>query len=208
VINRRKVKNNLRNIQRIRTWQLIVLFAISLVLTATFLRLNNIGMIERRNAVLNADRTKDEALIKTRLVALQRFVAAHMNTNMGKGIYLEVSYQTAVSNAYASAVDSKTTNVYKAAQDVCAPKFTHWSTTYVSCVADELAKYPAGQNLVSSVEKPNPNNYLHVFASPLWSSDIAGWSVLVSVVILIMIITRITSVLILKLMLRIKYRNI
>lgn len=59
---------------------------------ATFLRLNNIGMVQRREAVINADEQGNGDNIVERLYDLQRYVSAHMNTDLGQGVYLEKSY--------------------------------------------------------------------------------------------------------------------
>lgn len=208
VVNKKQIKRRIRKIQNIKTWHLIVLFFLFSMISATFLRLNNISMIERRNAVLAADEEQDAVKIKNKLYELQHYVSSHMNTNMGKGIYLETSYQEAVDNAYDDATSSTTINIYRTAQDICEPKFSYWSEAYVSCVSEELGKFSEGEDLVSKVVKPSPDSYLHVFSSPLWSADLAGWTVLVSVVLFIMIFTRIISVAILKLIIKIKYRNI
>ncbi len=179
-------------------------------IAATFLRLNNMGMVERRSAVMVADEMGDEEVIQNRLYDLQRYVSSHMNTDMGKGIYLTETRQRDAEEAYAKAADSSNPNgnIYKKAQEICAPKFSNYSYAYLQCTTVELAKYPAGANLISEVKLPPAEAYLHVFYSPLWSPDFAGFSILVCVVILIMIIARLTSVMVLKMMLRHHYKRI
>ena len=202
MVNKRQVRRNIKQLQRVKTWQLIILFILSCFITATFLRLNNINMIERRSSVLKADLVGMNSVTQDRLYDLQRYVTAHMNTDMGKGIYLESAYKRDVRSAYEGA--SATNNIYKKAQEVCAPKFTSWSEAYVQCTIGELAKYP-GSN---SLKLPIADTYLHVFSSPVWSPDFAGFSVLISVVIFIMIVVRLTSVGILKLILSHHYKSI
>lgn len=196
--------------QRIKTWQLIVIFILMCFVSATFLRLNNIGMVERRNAVVTADANGDKDVIQNRLYDLQRYVAEHMNTDMGKGVYLTESRSRDAENIYAKASNDSNPNgnIYKKAQEVCAPKFSNYSYAYLQCTINELSKYPSSSTLISEVELPPAEAYLHVYYSPFWSSDFAGWSVLISVVILIMIFIRFTSVLILRLMLRKHYKMI
>jgi len=210
VVNKKKLKFELKRLQDIKTWQLVILFILSVFVAATFLRLNNIGMVERRTAVMTADTAGDDTVTQNRLYDLQRYVTSHMNTSMGKGVYLESSYKRDVEIAYteASKDSNPNGNIYKTVQEVCAPKFTTWSYAYIKCSTDELAKYPASSNLVSSVNLPKAETYLHVFASPLWSSDFAGWSVVVSGVILIMIILRFIGVIILRMLLKYRYKNI
>lgn len=192
------MKRNLDRLQRVKTWQLLIIFILACFVSATLLRLNNIGMLDRRDAVKSADEAGDAIVMQERLYDLQRYVSAHMNTDMGKGIYLEVSYKRAVQAAYNKA--SVGNNIYKKAQEVCAPRFTSWSLAYVQCTASELEKYPASSSLIDAV-KISPNLYHYVFISPLWSPDFAGWSVVLCGLILIMILARLTGVVILKIML-------
>ena len=121
---------------------------------------------------------------------------------MGKGVYLEYSYKKAVKNAYEKA--SSENNIYKKAQEVCMPRFTSWSSAYIQCTVDELAKYPEG----SLMALPDPNKYLHSFVSPIWTPDFAGWSLLISAAILTIIIIRLTSVALLKIVLKLRYKSI
>jgi hypothetical protein len=210
VVNKKRVQKSIKQLQRVKTWQLVILFILMSFLAATFLRLNNIGMIERRTAVTDADSAGDSQITKNRLYDLQTYVASHMNTDMGKGVYLESSYRRDVQTAYTLAARdiNPNGNIYKKAQEVCAPKFTGYSYAYLQCTTNELAKYPASDNLISSINLPQPEMYLHDFVSPLWSPDFAGWSVLVCIAIFTMIIVRITSVGILKLLLKHHYKSI
>lgn len=210
MVDKKQIRRNIKELQRIKTWQLVILLIFSGFISATFLRLNNIGMIDRRAAVMSADSAGDNKSILNRLYDLQRYVTSHMNTEMGKGVYLESTYKRDVQVAYeAASKDSNPNgNIYKKAQEVCAPKFTHYSYAYLQCTTDELAKYPASEDLISSVNLPQADTYLHVYVAPLWSPDFAGWSVLVFGVIFLMIIARLTSVIVLRLMLRHHYKSI
>lgn len=210
MVDKKRIRRSLSQLQRIKTWQLIVLLILAGFISATFLRLNNIGMVERRTAVVIADNVGDEKVTQNRLYDLQRYVSAHMNTDMGKGVYLEASYKRAVQAVYASAGSESNPNgnIYKKAQEVCAPKFTHYSYAYLQCTIDELAKYPSSNTLIDAVKLPPADMYLHSYSSPLWSPDFAGWSILICVVILIMIIVRLTSVAILRILLSRHYKSI
>lgn len=204
MVDKKKVKHNLNQLRRIKTWQLVIILILASFISATFLRLNNIGMVDRREAVQSADKEGNSAITQSRLYDLQRYVSAHMNTDMGKGIYLESTYKRDVQAAYTRATSGSNGNIYKAAQQICAPRYTTWSPAYVQCTVSELAKFPSAGLLVL----PRADMYLHVYVAPLWSPDFAGWSLLVCVVILIMIITRITGVVILRALLRRRYKSI
>jgi len=210
VADRREVKKNIKQLQKIKTWQLILLFLLACFISATFLRLNNIGMVERRNAVISADENGDEQSIISRLYDLQRYVSNHMNTDMGGGMYLEASYKRDSQAAYDQAAKDSNPNgnIYKKAQEVCAPQFSRYSYQYLQCTTGELAKYPSANELVDSIKAPKADNYKHDFASPTWSSDFAGWSVLVTVLIGLMILARFVSLLVLRALLKKHYQNI
>ncbi len=208
--DKRRVERSIKQLQRIKTWQLVILFILSCFVAATFLRLNNIGMVERRAAVVSADDAGDKDAIVNRLYDLQRYVSAHMNTDLGKGVYLESSYKRDYQAAIdAAANDSNPNgNIYKKAQEVCAPQFTRYSYAYLQCTTGELAKYPAASDPASAVQKPALSNYLHSFVSPLWSPDFAGWSVLVSLILAVMILVRLVAMGVLRAILHRHYKSI
>ncbi len=207
MVDKKQVRRSLGQLQRVKTWQLIILLILAGFVSATFLRLNNIGMVQRREAVYAADVVGDNKITQNRLYDLQRYVSAHMNTDMDKGVFLVATYNRDKKTLIIEASTGKNGNIYKKAQDVCAPQFTSWSPAYVQCTINELAKYPSGDSLNSSVDLPS-SPYQYIYASPLWSPDFAGWSVVVSVVILLMIIARIISVVILRVLLNKHYKSI
>lgn len=207
---KRQVRRSIKDLQRIKTWQLLIVLILVGFVAATFLRLNNIGMVERRTAVVNADQANNSDDLIRRLYDLQQYVSTHMNTDMGKGVYLEASYKRDSQKILdaASGDQNPNGNIYKKAQEVCAPKFSGYSAAYLQCTTNELAKYPAASELIGAVKLPSADSYLHVYASPLWSPDFAGWSVLVCIVLILMILVRLISLGVLKLLLRRHYRNV
>ncbi len=205
-----RIKQSIKGLQKVKTWQLVILLIIVGFVSATFLRLNNIGMVHRREAVITADKDGNEDAIINRLYDLQRYVAAHMNTDLGRGVYLEQSYnrdlQKWQENQYGDA--NPNGNIYKKAQEVCAPQFAHWSMAYIQCTTSELRKYPAAKDPASDTSKPRQEAYIHAFSSPMWSPDFAGWSVLACGVIVLLIVVRLASLGVLQLMLRRHYKRI
>ena len=208
--DRRQTKRSIKQLQKVKTWQLVILLILSVFISATLLRLNNIGMVERRNAVLSADDKGDTEVTTLRLYDLQRYVSSHMNTDMSGGIYLEASYKRDTKKAYDSVTNDSNPNgnVYKKAQAVCAPQFTSFSYAYIQCTTDELAKYPTSNTLITNVNAPKADSYKHVFVSPTWSPDFAGWSVLVTAVIATMILVRFIAMIVLRSILRRHYKDI
>ena len=208
--DKRQVRKTIKDLQRIKTWQLLVLLLLVGFIAATFLRLNNIGMIERRAAVVSADKVGNKDATIQRLYDLQHYVSSHMNTDLGKGVYLESTYQRDSQAALdqASGDQNPNGNIYKKAQEVCAPRFSGYSTAYLQCTTSELAKYPASNELIGAVKLPSANSYLHDYESPVWSPDFAGWSLFACAVLVLMILVRLISLGILKLMLQRHYRQV
>ena len=207
--DKRQIKRSIRSLQRIKTWQLLILFILMSFVAATFLRLNNIGMLQRRDAVLTADKAGDTTVIQNRLYDLQRFASSHMNGETGI-FYLEGQYRRDAQKAVDAAKndDNPNGNVNEKAEAVCRPQYTVWSPAYVQCFTDELSKYPPSPDPAQNVILPSTSLYRQSFTSPLWSPDFAGFSVLVCGVILIMIIVRLISLGILRLLLKRHYRGI
>lgn len=208
--DRKKLYDRLKDIQRIHTWQLVILLILSLFISATLLRMNNIGMVERRAAVISADEQGDKEVVIQRLYDLQTYVAAHMNTDLGKGVSLEKTYNKDLldwkSKQYGDS--NPNGNIFVKAQEVCAPQFSSWSLAYVTCVDNELSKYPAASEGGDEPGKPRAETYIYSFSSPIWTPDLAGWSVLISFAITLVIIGRLVTIGALHLMLRRRYKNI
>lgn len=208
--DRQSVKHGIRNLQYIKTWQLLILLVLFAFIAATFLRLNNVGMIQRREAVLHADENGDPDQIKSRLFELQRYVSSHMNTSMGT-IYLEHTYRHDSQQVIdiASGDSNPNGNIYKKAQEVCAPKFTSYSQAYLQCTVNYLEQYNPADDQVTSVSKldlPKADAYRHSYASPVWSADFAGFSVLICIVIILTIVLRLLVLLLLRIILMLSNR--
>ena len=211
---RQQRQRGLKRLQQVKTWQLVLILVLALFVTATFLRLNNIGMIQRRDAVLSADRQGDDDVLRNRLYDLQRYAAAHMNADTGP-IYLQESYNRAaeVAKQTAESQVGGGENIYKKIEDeVCGPQARangwRWpDARYIACQQTELAKYPAAQQGSGEVTLPNKELFRHYFVSPRWSPDFAGLAVIICLGILVAIIVRLIGVIILRLLLRKHYKS-
>ncbi len=206
--DRRQVRKSISQLQKVKTWQLLLLLVLMLFVSATFLRLNNIGMIERRKAVEAADKAGTVDVITSRLYDLQRWSAAHMNADTGT-FYLQEQYNRDAQKAIAASSDlsAASAKANAEAEAVCHPQFHGWSTAYMQCFLAELAKHPSTETLPEP-KLPSPALYRYHFVSPLWSPDFAGWSVAVCLGIVAVIIVRLVSLGLLRLLLRRYYRNI
>lgn len=220
MVDRRQTRWRLRRLRQIKTWQLILVMLACGFIAATFLRLNNVGMVERRDAVIAADKAGDAAALERRLYDLQRYVSSHMNADPGR-IALENSYKKAYEQRlkeFESEIAQRANNdVVTKVRQTCDAQaqqggYGRFGNTadprYISCINEEWSKYPAAQESSYSFVAPPTAPYYHSFVSPDWSSDFAGWSVLLTGLIGLIILARAVTMVILKWLLKWHYRPV
>ncbi|MDO8335567.1 MAG: hypothetical protein Q7T74_02150 [Candidatus Saccharibacteria bacterium] len=191
--DRFSARNTIRWLKKAKTWQLVLLLILVGFIAATLLRLNNIGMVNQRKEVLAADKKLDNTNTKKQLTQLQNYVSSHMNSDMGKGILLQNTYQRDYDQAIANAANAHNTNsdLYQKAAIDCRARFqggtASFRNDYVQCVANAVSELPANQQ---SANLPKLENYHYNFASPLISPDFAGLSVLIGLILTLFILLR------------------
>lgn len=213
-IDKKKTKFRIKRLSQIKTWQLVILLIMSGFISATFLRLNNVGMVERRESVEHADKAGDIVNLQQRLYDLQRYVSTHMNADPGK-IALDHTYkqmydrklkefEEEIKNQSNNDTVSKVRAVCdaRARQGGYGRATTQADPRYVSCINEEWEKYPAAKVANLQFEAPSTEPYYHTFVSPIWSADYAGWSLLVTIFIAMIIVMRLVVLEMLKLILR------
>jgi hypothetical protein len=202
----------LRRVQRLKTWQLLILLLLGVILSATLLRLNNLEMDERRTAVIAADEKGDREALRDSIVELQRYVTGHMNTSLGDGFYLTRTYERDRDAALAAAGNATNPNssVYQQASVECRSRFQggreSFRNDYVQCVIDRVAAMSPQTD--STLNLPKPEAYRVNFVTPVWSFDLAGLAVAICVLITAVIIGRLVLLGVLRMLLRRHYRSI
>ena len=178
-------------------------------LSMTLLRLNNIGMIQHRDAVLNADKAADDPATLNALIGLQHYAATHMNASTGP-FFLEGSYKRDFQTAYERAADysDPSGNVNIKADAICKPQFSQYSQAYTDCFAAALKEFPAAPNPSENIQIPNTELYRHDYVSPRWSPDFAGLGIVVCLFIALVILTRLVTLGILYVILKWRYQRI
>lgn len=176
-------QRNLKKSELQRLYQLfLVLFIISSLVAIFALRANNEQMIKLRGAVYSAD--KNDGDVNTALNNLRNYVYSHMNTNLSSGgntikppIQLEYTYERLESKAQAAANNS---GLYTAAENYCQKQIpTGFSGRYrISCVQSYILNHGG-----SDSTKIPTALYEFDFVSPSWSPDLAGWSLVASVLL-------------------------
>jgi hypothetical protein len=196
-------------VQRVKTWQLLIVLVLVGFVAATFLRLNNVGMDQRRASVLLADKEARDGDVLDRMYDLQRYTTSHMNANTGQ-FDLTEQYKRDVQKILEAAANDTNPNgnVSAKAAEVCDPQFAGWSLAYVHCFIEELNKYPSAPTIDDAAILPNPALYRHSFVSPRWSPDFAGFSLLIFIFIALIIAGRLAHFGFLTLLLKLRKRGI
>ena len=167
------------------TWVFAVLFGLSAITCVAALRHNNTEMIKLRSAVYAADKNNGD--VNTALNNLRRYVYGHMNTNLSSGgnaikppIQLKYTYER-LQAAEQKRVDTANTNVYTQAQTYCQQQNSvdFSGRNRVPCVTDYVTSHGEKANTIPAAL------YEYDFVSPKWSPDLAGWSLILSIILFI-----------------------
>jgi hypothetical protein len=166
----------------IKPWHFFVIAVVSGVICVFALRANNLEMVKLRDAVYQAD--KDNGDVRKAIDNLRKYVFAHMNTDLTSGdnpvrppIQLKYTYERLV-KALAVNNSNNNSDIYTQAQKYCEAAIPNgFSGRYrLSCVQAYIQ-----QHGITTSENIPKSLYEFDFASPRWSPDKAGWSLLVSI---------------------------
>jgi len=176
-------------IKRFNPWYLLILSLISGLVCVYALRQNNLTMVKLRDQVFATDKANGD--VETALRNLREFIYAHMNTDLDTNnsvkppIQLKYRYDRLV-QAEKQRVDKANSQVYTDAQ--------HYCEQFISHVVFGGAHIPCVQNYITThgvKEQPIPDGlYKFDFVSPSWSPDLAGWSLLLTIVLFLLFIVR------------------
>lgn len=212
-MNKKTLQIALARLRRVKTWQLVIILIIGLIFSIAFLRMNSLEMDSRRNAVYEADKAGDREEIKQALVELQNYVSAHMNTSLGKGLWIEESFNRDYESALNSAVISQNPNsaVYQQASIECRNRFqggvASFRNDYVTCVHERVQSLKPQEDLSYMVNFPIAEYYHYNFASPIWSPDLAGFFVLFCLIVTSVIGFRLLATSALRLLLKMRFKS-
>lgn len=167
--------------QRVRPLYFLAVTIVSGVVCIFALRANNEHMVKLRDAVYTADQNNTN--VSQALQQLQAYVTTHMNTNLSSGngsvyppIQLKYTYQRLVANESAEAAQSNT-QLYTQAEDYCQNQIpVGFSGRYrVPCVEQYVQSHDSSLPTIPTAL------YEFDFVSPTWSPDLAGWSMLTTI---------------------------
>ncbi len=181
-MHKRRLYHFWRLLRPLNHWLFLGLAIVSGVVAVVALRDNNMTMIRLRDEVIQAD--KDNKNVEEALRRLREHVHGHMNTNLASGdfairppIQLKYRYDRLV-EAERQRVAEVNGNLYTQAQRDCERRFPsgYFGAGRIPCIQEYIADHNG------AVEEPIPEAlYKFDFASPRWSPDLAGWSLVAAV---------------------------
>lgn len=168
-------------IQHLSPWVLLVTGIISGIVCVFALRQNNLNMVELRDKVFVADKANGD--VEKALRDLRSYIYSHMNTDLSSGnsikppIQLKYRYNRLVTEEK-NRVKSGSDQIYTAAQNYCEQFVSRqvFGGAKISCIKDYVSKNKLKERAIPD------SLYKFDFVSPRWTPDLAGWSLLISIV--------------------------
>ncbi len=190
-MNKRKLHHYWTKIRGVKTWQLILLALFFGWLSIYSLRQNSLNLEPKIQAVIVAD--EENGNIEKAVNELGDYVTHHMNADLPRPIQLEHSYNRAVERAYDNALkDLRSGTLLQEAKQVCAQLGVIVSAG-PQCIQDYLDKNWSPDRGSLVVELPDSALFTYQFAAPRWSPDIAGWSIFITIVLVVLIVSRVIT---------------
>lgn len=181
-MNKRKLHHIWHKLHVLSYWYFLIGFVIWTGIAVGALRSNNLTALKLRDQVLAVDQANGD--VEAALRELRQYVYSHMNTDLASStsvyppIQLKYRYERLVEAAKASQPTQNT--VYADAQAYCEKNFpeSFYGAGRLPCIQNYIDTHPVGQ------DAPPPNIpdslYKFDFASPRWSPDLAGWSLVLA----------------------------
>lgn len=181
-MNKRHLHHWSKQLEALKPWYFFVLAIFFGIICIFALRANNQHMVELREAVYKAD--KENGDVQGALQDLQAYVTRHMNTNLDAGpnavyppIQLQYTYQRLVESQGAGRAKANQ-DLYTEAQKYCESQNSQdfSGRNRVPCIQQYV------QARTTPATAPIPDAlYKFSFATPRWSPDLAGWSMVLTV---------------------------
>jgi hypothetical protein len=154
------------------------------------LRQNNLTAVRLRDEVLKVDQENGD--VEAALRNLRSYIYGHMNTSLASStsvyppIQLKYRYERLV-QAEKDRVSAINSTIYNDAQSYCerTQPASFYGAGRLGCIQSYLDSHPG------ATEKPIQDaTYKFDFASPVWSPDLAGWSMVLSGFFLVLFVAR------------------
>jgi hypothetical protein len=180
-MNKRHLHHIWRQIRKVRAWYFLVGFVVFAGIATTALRNNNLTALRLRDEVMKVDQQNGD--VEAALRELREYMHGHMNTQLAVegGVYppiqLKYRYERLVEAEIAKTNSNNT--VYADAQTYCEANEpeSFYGAGRLTCIQSYIDRQP---NTPSQAPNIPDSLYKFDFASPVWSPDLAGWSIVVA----------------------------
>lgn len=188
-MNKRYLHHLWTRLRPLKTWYFFAAFLIMGTVCIFSLRQNYMRMTELRAAVYAADEKGGD--VEGAMQEIRSYVGAHMNTNLesSNGVYppiqLKHTYDRLV-QAERDRVNATNSAVYTDAQNHCEK--LHPSSfsggPRVPCIAEYVKEHGTSARAIPDAL------YKFSFVTPRWSPDVAGWSIVATILLGVLTIIR------------------
>lgn len=180
-MNKRHLHHLWTKLRHVKPWYFLAIAVVSAAVCVFALRSNNQQMIQLRESVYRADKNNTD--VQAPLKELQSYVTSHMNTNLSAGdnavyppIQLKYTYERLM-QAQSDQLAEANSKLYSAAQAHCeqqnAADFS--GRNRIPCIEQYV------QDHNSQLATVPDALYKFSFTTPVWSPDLAGWSMVVAI---------------------------
>lgn len=194
ISDKRHLHHVWRRLKPINAWVLLGLAVLFAAIGVYAMRQNNLVSLRLRDEVTKADEQNGD--VETPLRALREHIYSHMNADLSSGgglqqpVQLKYRYDRLVA-AEKARVESANGNIYTQAQAECEKQFPAGQVGVsgrgrISCIEEYVSSRGVAENPVPDAL------YKFDFVSPMWSPDIAGFSLLLAVIFFILFVVRFT----------------
>lgn len=182
-MNKRKLHHVWTRFRKVTYWHFLVVALVFGVISILALRNNNLTSVKLRDEVLRVDQENGDT--EAALRKLRSYIYGHMNTSLAtpNGTYppiqLKYRYDRLVQAERDRVAALNKNTIYNDAQTYCeqTQPASFFGAGRLSCIQSYIDSHP----VTTENEKPIPDSlYKFDFASPTWSPDLAGWSLLLS----------------------------
>jgi hypothetical protein len=185
-MDKRKLHHTWKKVRWIKPSYFLVIAIPATVICGFALRSNNEHMVQLRSAVYSTD--KNDGNVELALDRLQSYVTTNMNTNLNSGngsvyppIQLQYTYQRVLATEKQD-VAANNAQLYTEAQDYCQQQDSvdFSGRNRVPCIEQYVESHGATASTIPA------SLYEFSFVSPTWSPDLAGWSMVVAILSIVL----------------------
>ena len=192
-MNKKRLHHFWTILHKVNYWFFLSACLVCVVVAVFALRQNNLNAISLRDELVMVDQQNGD--VESAINKLRLYIYGHMNTDLATStsvyppIQLKYRYDRLVATEKDRIGQANTNTIYNDAQKYCETNFpqSFYGAGRLPCIQNYIDTHPA-----SSVKEQHIPDALYKFnfASPIWSPDLAGWSIFFAALFLLMFIIR------------------